>query len=145
MPVIEIDTLINASIQKCFDLSRSIDLHVHSMKHTNEVAITGVTSGLIHLNETVTWKAKHFGLFFTMTIKITAIQAPDYFVDEQVKGPFKKLKHTHQFRLENRHTLMTDIAKSDCIDPVSPVLMLSSPKIALQQVSYGFYLTVFGG
>jgi ligand-binding SRPBCC domain-containing protein len=109
MPVIKIVTLINAPLQKCFDLSRSIDLHMHSMKHTKEVAIAGITSGLINLNETVTWKARHFGLIFTMTIKITAIQTADCFVDEQVKGPFKKLKHTHQFRLENKQTKMTDI------------------------------------
>lgn len=108
MPVIKIDTLINAPVQKCFDVSRNIDLHMRSMVHTNEVAIAGVTSGLINLNETVTWQAKHFGLIFAMTIKITGIQAPDYFVDEQVKGPFKKLKHEHLFRLENKQTLMTD-------------------------------------
>ena len=108
MAIIKINTLIQAPIQKCFDLSRSIDLHMQSMEHTNERAVGGVTAGLIELNETVMWKAKHFGVTQSMTIKITAMHAPYYFVDEQVTGPFKKLKHRHSFVQKGNYTLMSD-------------------------------------
>jgi hypothetical protein len=62
MPVIKLETHINADRQLVFDLARNIDLHQISTKHTNEKAIAGRTSGLIELNETVTWQASHFGL-----------------------------------------------------------------------------------
>ncbi|WP_421978731.1 hypothetical protein [Roseivirga seohaensis] len=54
MPVIRIETIIKAPVQRCFDLSRSIDLHQISTIETKERAIAGKTSGLIGLNETVT-------------------------------------------------------------------------------------------
>ncbi|RED52621.1 hypothetical protein [Cohnella lupini] len=62
MPTIQISLFIKAPIQVCFDLSRSIDLHMESISHTNERAVKGRTSGLIELGETVTWEATHFGI-----------------------------------------------------------------------------------
>ncbi|MCG1036514.1 hypothetical protein [Polaribacter sargassicola] len=49
MPRIEIKTEIKADINIVFDLSRSIDLHKISTKHTNEKAIAGKTNGLIEI------------------------------------------------------------------------------------------------
>ena len=40
------------------------------------------------LGQTVTWQARHFGLPFRMTSKITEYERPTHFVDEQVSGPF---------------------------------------------------------
>lgn len=59
--------------QSLFDVSLSIDAHIKSMAHSRERAIAGVTSGRIGLGETVTWRARHFGIWFTMTSKITAL------------------------------------------------------------------------
>lgn len=53
MPTINLTTSINAPIQICFDLSRSIELHKISTAHTREKAIDGVTRGLIGINQTV--------------------------------------------------------------------------------------------
>ncbi|WP_211224955.1 hypothetical protein [Psychroserpens burtonensis] len=55
MPVIELQTEIKAFKNIVFDLSRSIDLHKISTKQTNEQAIAVKTSGLIEMNESVTW------------------------------------------------------------------------------------------
>lgn len=71
MPIIKISLFIKAPIQVCFDLSRSIDLHMESTSHTNERAIKGRTSGLIELGETVTWEATHFGIRQQLTSIIT--------------------------------------------------------------------------
>ena len=109
MPSITIETLINAPINRCFDLSRSIDLHTDSMKHTGEKAIAGRTSGLIGLGESVTWEAKHFGIRQHLTSKITEFDYPNYFVDEQVSGAFKSIRHEHCFEARGGQTLMTDI------------------------------------
>jgi len=67
MPKIELKTEIKAEKEIVFDLSRSIDLHKISIEHTNEEAIAGRTSGLIGMNETVTWRAKHFGIYQKLT------------------------------------------------------------------------------
>lgn len=109
MPSITLHTEINASLETCFDLSCSIDLHKLSTAQTNEEAIAGKTSGLIGLNETVTWRATHFGIRQELTSKITAYNRPYYFVDEQVKGIFKSIKHEHKFESINNKVLMTDV------------------------------------
>jgi ligand-binding SRPBCC domain-containing protein len=109
MPVIEIETLIEAPAEIVFDLSRSIDLHKLSTAKTNEEAIAGVTTGLISMNESVTWRARHFGVYQTLTSKITEFDRPKYFVDEMVKGTFRSFKHEHNFQQQNGTTVMRDI------------------------------------
>ncbi|PQJ21964.1 SRPBCC family protein [Tenacibaculum sp. SG-28] len=108
MPRIELKTEIKADRNIVFDLSRSIDLHKISTLHTNEEAIAGKTSGLIGLNESVTWRAKHFGIYQKLTSKITEFDKPNYFTDEMVKGAFAEFKHQHHFTELNGGTLMTD-------------------------------------
>ena len=108
MPTIILETRINAPIGKCFDLARSIDLHMKSMKHTEEQAIAGVTSGLIGLGETVTWKARHFGIMMQLTSRITKCDYPNVFEDKMVYGPFHSFRHTHQFLENGNETIMND-------------------------------------
>lgn len=109
MPIITLETQIKASIDVCFDLSRSIDLHQISTADTKEKAIGGVTSGLIKLNETVTWQAVHFGVSQQLTSKITAFNQPYHFRDEQVKGAFEYFTHDHYFEATNDGVIMKDI------------------------------------
>ncbi len=109
MTQIELSTQINAPISRCFDLARSIDLHMESTKQTGEKAIAGRTSGLIRLGETVTWRAKHFGIWQTLTSKITQFDYPNSFTDEMVDGAFKRFRHEHLFYAVNDQTLMKDI------------------------------------
>lgn len=109
MATITLHTIIDAPIDRCFKLSLSIDLHQESVSNTHEMAIAGITKGIIKLNETVTWKAKHFGFYFKMTSKITELVYPTYFVDEMLHGPFKKIRHQHYFMNENGNTQMIDV------------------------------------
>ena len=109
MQRIELKTIINAEKSKVFDLSRSIDLHKISTKHTNEEAIAGKIEGLIGLNEWVTWRAKHFGFYQELTSKITEFEYPNYFADEMAKGAFKSFKHEHYFSKTDGGTQMTDV------------------------------------
>lgn len=78
MPVIHIETSIDAPAEICFDLSRSIDLHLDSTAETGERAVAGITSGLIGLDEQVTWRAHHVW-WQELTSKITAFDRPNYF------------------------------------------------------------------
>jgi ligand-binding SRPBCC domain-containing protein len=109
MPTITLITLINAPIQTCFELSRSIDLHMLSTAETGEKAIAGRTKGLIELNETVTWRARHLGIWQTLTSKITEYKAPYLFVDEMLSGAFKSFRHEHHFEKSGNGTLMKDV------------------------------------
>ena len=97
MPILSIQTDLHAPIETCFDLARDIGFHVRSLEHTNERAIAGRTQGLIELGETVTWQAKHLGMTRQMTVKITAMDRPTHFRDEQTDGPFKHFVHDHHF------------------------------------------------
>ena len=110
MPTIELITEINAPVETVFNLSRSIDLHMESTKQTGERAIAGRTSGLIGLNENVTWRAKHFGIWQNLTAKITVFDFPSLFVDEMVSGAFKSFTHEHHFTsVDDNHTTMRDV------------------------------------
>ena len=108
MSTIYLETKINAPIERVFDLSRSIDLHKLSTHQTDEEAIAGVTSGLIGLNESVTWRARHFGITQKLTSKITELKFPNYFVDEMQRGVFKSMYHKHIFIQEKNVVLMKD-------------------------------------
>ncbi len=109
MPTLKLETTIYSTIEICFDLSRSIDLHKISTAKTNETAIEGTTSGLINLSEFVTWQAKHFGIRQKLTSKITAFNRPFYFRDEQTKGAFKFFTHDHCFEVSVDKVVMKDI------------------------------------
>ena len=102
------ETRIPASPERCFDLSLSIDAHTASMAGSGERAVAGVTSGRIGPGETVTWRARHFGIPFRMTSLISDYDRPRRFVDEQVRGPFARWRHEHEFSAVDGGTLMTD-------------------------------------
>lgn len=108
MTTINLTTKIKAPKQLVFDASRNIDIHQQSASKSNEVAIAGVTSGLINLNETVTWRGKHFGFYLKHKSRITAMTFYHYFVDEMEEGKFKFFKNEHFFEEENDITIMTD-------------------------------------
>ena len=71
--------------------------------------MAGVTSGAMGLGDSVTWKARHFGISFTMTSQITEHEAPHRFVDEQTSGPFGRWWHEHTFVETDGMTTMTDV------------------------------------
>ena len=108
MTTITLKTKIKAPKQIVFDASRNIDVHQQSASKSNEKAITGVTSGLINLNETVTWRGKHFGFYLTHKSRITAMSFYNYFVDQMEEGKFKSFRHEHFFEETNGITSMTD-------------------------------------
>ena len=109
MARIILETFINAPVERVFDLSLSIDLHQVSAEKTNEKAIAGKTSGLIGLNETVTWRARHFGIYQELTVQITKLERPFMFEDKMLKGTFAKMEHIHSFAKEGNGTKMTDV------------------------------------
>ena len=108
MTTINHTTKIKATKQIVFDASRNIDIHQQSASKSKEAAIDGITFGLINLNETVTWRGKHFGFYLTHKSRITAMNFYDYFMDEMEEGKFKSFRHEHAFEEQNGITIMKD-------------------------------------
>jgi hypothetical protein len=100
MVTLEELTLIGAPIERCFDLARSVEVHLAGNVHWGEAALAvgGVASGLVGLGERVTWRAKHFGVWHNLTSEITLFDPPFHFQDALVRGIFRSMKHDHLFR-----------------------------------------------
>jgi hypothetical protein len=124
-------TVIDAPIQRCFDLSRSVEVHLLSNIHSGEqaVALGGVTTGLVGLDEQVTWRAKHFGVWQNLTSKTTAMKPPFYFRVTMVRGIFRFMQADHLFEnLESGGTEMKDVfsiaAPLPLLGPLAETLFL---------------------
>jgi ligand-binding SRPBCC domain-containing protein len=119
MPFIRLETIIAAPIELCFDLSRDLDVHMASSGATGERAVAGVTSGMVKLGDEVTWEATHLGVRQRLTSRIIAYERPRMFVDEMLRGAFKRWHHTHLFEQQAGGTLMIDE-----VDYASPLWLL---------------------
>ncbi|NUS58667.1 MAG: SRPBCC family protein [Streptomycetaceae bacterium] len=97
MPSFELVTRIAAPPGRVFDASLDVDVHTASMADSGERVVGGVSAGGMRLGDTVTWRARHFGVWWRMTSAITAYDRPDFFVDEQRRGPFRRWRHEHHF------------------------------------------------
>ena len=115
-------TVIHAPVERCFDLARSVEVHLAGNVHSGETAVAtaGVTSGLIGMGQRVTWRAKHFGVWQRLISEITAMDRPAYFQDTMIQGAFRFMKHDHIFRsLSPDETEMKDVF---CFAAPLPVL-----------------------
>jgi ligand-binding SRPBCC domain-containing protein len=93
----ELVTTVRAPRERVFDASLDVGVHTGSMAGSGERVVGGVTSGRLGLGDAVTWQARHFGLPWRMTSRISVYQRPERFVDEQVRGPFRRWRHEHAF------------------------------------------------
>lgn len=103
-------TPIAATLEDVFDLSLDTGLHLRSMRGYAE-ELMGVDPGRpLTVGDEVTWRARHFGIRWTMTDRVTELERPSRFVDEQVRGPFARFRHVHEFAPDaaGTGTVMTD-------------------------------------
>jgi hypothetical protein len=131
-------TIIEAPIERCFDLSRSVEVHLLANIHSGEqaLAIGGITSGLVELNQQVTWRAKHFGVWQNLTSQYTAMQPPTYFRATMTSGIFRSMQADHYFRtLPSGATEMKDdfriAAPIPILGPLAEILFLRRYMLAL--------------
>ena len=103
---------VNAPVERCFDLARSIEVHVLGNVHfgENALAVGDVNSGLIRMGQTVAWRAKHFWTWQTLISRMTAFNRPVFFEDTMLRGAFESMRHEHFFRsLPDARTEMKDV------------------------------------
>ena len=108
VPQIILETQINSTAERCFDLMRDIRIHTETTEQTHEKAVAGVTDGKISLGQTVTFEGTHFGIRQRLTVKVVEFERPRLFVDEMVDGSFRTFKHIHEFFTQDGGTLMRD-------------------------------------
>ncbi|MFJ9383748.1 cell division protein [Peribacillus sp. NPDC101481] len=138
MPVIEYQQFIKAPVELCFDLARSVDIHTKTTAKTKEIAVDGVTEGLLEKGDTVTWEAIHFGIKQRLKAKVTLMEKPNKFVDIMVKGAFHSFIHTHQFIEEQGGTIMMD--KFQYKSPFGPIGVLAD-KLFLEKYMRAFIVS----
>lgn len=119
MPLVRVETFIEAPREVCFDLARDIDVHQQTTQGTSERAVAGVTSGKMELGDSVTFEAKHFGVRQRLTSEIVRFERPSIFVDQMTKGAFKRMAHEHRFEAEGTSTRMVDVL--DFESPLGPL------------------------
>jgi ligand-binding SRPBCC domain-containing protein len=131
MVTIEERITIQAPIERCFDLARSVEVHLAGNVHWGEAAVStgGVASGLIAMGQSVTWRAKHFGMWQELTSKITAMNRPMYFQDSMTRGIFRSMQHDHWFQAVSGNT--TELRDVFCFSAPLPVLGLLAEVIFL--------------
>jgi ligand-binding SRPBCC domain-containing protein len=117
--LIRLATIIRAAPERVFDLMRDVDVHQESSSATGERAVAGVTSGLIGMGESVTWRARHLGVWQELTVVVTEFDRPWLFTDEMVRGAFKRMRHVHRFEATPEGTRMTD--ELDFEAPLGPL------------------------
>ena len=83
MTTLEIRTRIRGPAWRCFDLARSVDLHLATAHRTGQRAVDGVTSGLPTAGDVVTWRARHLGWWHELTVRITAFDPKTSFRPRQ--------------------------------------------------------------
>ncbi len=114
MPVIHSTTFVAAPAERVFDLSRSIELHRHSMRKHKEKVIGDLVYGLVREGGEVTWKARHLFKTRILKTKITQYSRPTGFIDEQITGDFQMMQHQHFFKRCDNGTIMIDIFQFEC-------------------------------
>ncbi|MFP5229017.1 MAG: SRPBCC family protein [Acidobacteriota bacterium] len=69
-----------------------------------------VTPGPIamHAGTLIDYELRLYGVKFRWRTRIAAYEAPDFFVDEQLKGPYRSWVHRHSFEEAPGGTLMRD-------------------------------------
>jgi ligand-binding SRPBCC domain-containing protein len=109
MATIVVETRIRAPIELCFDLARDVDVHAESAEFSSErVVEPGRTQGLLEIGDIVAFEGRHFGITQRFVARITALDRPAHFVDEMVQGAFKRLRHVHEFEVDDGATVMRD-------------------------------------
>ncbi len=103
---IRLTTEIAARPAVCFDACLNVDVQLSLDRGMR--AVDGVAAGPLRLGDTVTWRARHFGVLWHMTSRIIAVDRPHSFVDRMQRGPFADWRHIHTFEPTSMGTQMRD-------------------------------------
>jgi ligand-binding SRPBCC domain-containing protein len=113
-------TSIRAPAAVLFDLELDADVHAASLESSGEEATTSTGRPALGPGDEVTLTARHLGRTWRLTSRVTEYDRPHRFVDEQVSGPFRSMRHEHLFeQAADGSTVMTDRMTFEA--PLGPV------------------------
>jgi hypothetical protein len=89
---------INAPIERCFDLVRSIKAH-EATSSIDGRAVAGKTSGLSALNDVTIWSARFFGLRFQISTRVTSFNPPFSITENLERGLLLEFGHVYKLQV----------------------------------------------
>ena len=100
--------VVNAPIERCFDITRSIEAHEDTSILIGGRAVSGTTTGLSELGDETTWSAGFFGLRFKVRTRIEELEAPIRICEKRVSGIPRPFDHTYVLGLVDGGVLIED-------------------------------------
>jgi ligand-binding SRPBCC domain-containing protein len=111
MQKIHITSFINAPIDRVFNLSRNLALSKMAFKGGKEQFLSSSSSNQLAAGETITVRAKHLGKTREITARVTDLNLPDGYTEEQIKGDLKSFRHDYHFKKVDNGTIMIDLVE----------------------------------
>ncbi len=109
MTAIRCEVIVRAPAERCFDLARSVDLHVDSSAGIAARAVGGRRGGLSGEGDETVWSARFFGVRFSMTTRIEDFVFPTRFGDRMTRGLLRRFEHVYRFQpLDDGSCAMSD-------------------------------------
>ena len=97
MTTVRREVRVRAPAARCFDLARSVDLHVDSSTAIRARAVGGRTSGLSGAGDETTWSARFLGVRFSMATRVGDFAPPVSFGDRLTRGLLRQFAHVYRF------------------------------------------------
>ena len=109
MQVIFCETRVGAPAARCFDLARSVPLHVDSSRSIGARAIGGRRHGLSGEGDETVWSARFCGLRFRMATRIAGFTYLTQFSDRLMRGLLRRFEHVYRCHpLPDGNCLLSD-------------------------------------
>lgn len=105
---IKLNTWVDAPVERCFKLATSVEFLIASARPTKEMAVSGVTKGLLREGDSVKWSARHFRARFTHTSLVEVWKPFLHFRETVTAGIFARYEHEHFFAAMDDGTRVRD-------------------------------------
>lgn len=109
MSNIHLTKFIEAPVERVFDLTRNLTVLRALFNERKETLHSGAGGNLLEHGETVSIHARHLGKTRMVTLRVTTMQSPLEFTEEQVKGDLENFRHQHHFKAVENGTILIDL------------------------------------
>jgi ligand-binding SRPBCC domain-containing protein len=107
MPRFEASCLIDAPLAVVFAFHEKPEMFETLLPPRRRIEILRREGGIDDGGE-IEFRVRLGLLWFRWLARHTAFESSRYFVDEQIKGPFRRWVHRHEFQAEGEKTLLKD-------------------------------------
>jgi ligand-binding SRPBCC domain-containing protein len=97
--------LINAPIERCFQLSTNVEI---VRRELGMKPVAGRTSGLVTSADTIRWEGWQLGFWNYHVSLISAFDPPRFFQDRMIAGRFRSFQHDHHLQATPEGVLLRD-------------------------------------